>query len=123
MRPEDEEGSAIPYFFPSVRFPAKMISKEQFEGAVAGLYRYNPDKFAEVVRSCPGVAAQIVELVLEGVNKFATHPDGSVDTMRCGFFLGRLLRETNDNIQIARIARWINDLDRLPMYKVEESQP
>jgi hypothetical protein len=98
---------------------APAISEKQLRAGLAGQYRFDPDKFRQCVLSCPGVDVQIAELVIEAVTKFASHPDGSIDVMKSGYVLGSILRETDENPEIAKIAKLVNDLDRLPFYTVE----
>ena len=95
------------------------ITRQELQDAYAGRYRFNSERFSTVLRSCPDVDGDLVEFVLEGVRKFAAHEDGSIDCMRCGAVMGLMLRESKFNPDLLRLCKWVNNLDRLPMYKAE----
>lgn len=106
--------SSIPCFFQT-----KTIKVADFQKAISGKFRFNRDKYTEVVRACPGVSSQVIEAIIEAVTLGASCDDGSLDVMKSGIVLGGILRETEDNEEVKTVANWINDLDRLPMYQVE----
>lgn len=110
----------IPYFnLPE--FPK--LTKKEVQGAISGKYRFNPDKFVEVVRSCPGVELKVKEWYIESINECGKKPDGSIDVFLSGFIIGKLMSESNNkaiNSQLMAISNWIKNLDRLEYYIVDD---
>ena len=107
----------IPFFIEPMKIPR--MTEQQFRDSMAGVYRYDAAKFAEVVRSCPEVPLEIADWIIRQVTQHAAGPDGSLDVVKCGFAIGKLLR-TMANPHVVRVSDWINNLDRLPMYKQGE---
>jgi len=107
----------IPFFIEPLKFPK--MTEQQFRDSLSGVYRYNPDKFAEVVRSCPGVPLEIADWLIRQVTEVAAGLDGSLDVVKSGFVMGRLMN-TMANPYVILVSKWVNDLDRLPMYKEGE---
>lgn len=108
---------SIPFFIQPLKFPR--ITEQQFRDGMSGVYRYDPDKFTEVVRSCPDVPLEIADWIIRQVTEYAAGPDGSIDVMKAGIVMGRLMN-TMANSYTILVSNWINNLDRLPMYKQGE---
>lgn len=98
----------------------RRITPEQYQDildAQQGLVRFNPNKFREVVLATPGVSPAMCQMVIDKVMLDAICDDGSIDVLKSGICMGELMKE-HDSPEIVKIAAWVNNLDRLPIYKV-----
>lgn len=113
--------SNIPFIMPTIA-----MSETEFKNSVNGVYRFNPDRYREVVMSTPGVPAEVAELIVKSVVENASHPDGSIDVMKSGYVMGIMMKELADEplamSYFEAIRRWVRDLDRLPMYNAETGE-